>query len=43
MFLKWLPRVEGMEIPRPAHFLQVDESRALAEAIARFVVNQPPR
>jgi pimeloyl-ACP methyl ester carboxylesterase len=43
MFLKWLPRVEGMEIPRAAHFLQVEEPRALAEAIARFVVNQPPR
>ena len=41
MLLKWLRRVEGMEIPRAAHFLQVEEPRAVAEAIARFVAKHP--
>jgi pimeloyl-ACP methyl ester carboxylesterase len=43
MLLKWLPRVEGLEIPRAAHFLQVEEPRAVAEAIGRFVAKHPLR
>jgi pimeloyl-ACP methyl ester carboxylesterase len=41
MLLKWLPLVEGLEIPRAAHFLQVEEPRAVAEAIGRFVAKHP--
>jgi pimeloyl-ACP methyl ester carboxylesterase len=41
MLLKWLPRVEGLEIARAAHFLQVEEPRAVAEAIGRFVAKHP--
>jgi len=43
MLLKWLPRVEGLEIPRAAHFLQVEEPLAVAEATARFVAKHPRR
>jgi len=41
MLLQWLRHVDGVEIPRAAHFLQVEEPHAVAEAIARFVAEHP--
>ena len=43
LLLKWLPNVEGLEIPRAAHFLQVEEPRALAEGLAPFAAKHPLR
>jgi pimeloyl-ACP methyl ester carboxylesterase len=41
MLMKWLPDVEAAVIPRATHFLQVEEPRAVAEAMARFVAKHP--
>jgi pimeloyl-ACP methyl ester carboxylesterase len=43
LLLKWLPDVEALEIPRAAHFLQVEEPRAVAEGLARFAAKHPLR
>jgi len=43
LLMKWLPRVEGLEVPRAAHFIQVEEPRAVAEGIARFLAAHPIR
>jgi pimeloyl-ACP methyl ester carboxylesterase len=41
LLMKWLPRVEALEISRATHFVQVEEPRAVAEGIARFVTGHP--
>jgi pimeloyl-ACP methyl ester carboxylesterase len=43
LLMKWLPQVRGLEIARSAHFVQVEEPRAVAEGIARFVADHPLR
>jgi pimeloyl-ACP methyl ester carboxylesterase len=41
MLMQWLPDVEALEIPRAAHFLQVEEPRAVAEGLAAFAAKHP--
>ena len=39
--MRWLPDVAALEIPRAAHFLQVEEPRAVAEGLAAFAAKHP--
>ena len=43
MLMKWLPKVEGLEVAQATHFLQVEQPSAVAEGIARFVAKHPIR
>ena len=43
MLMKWLPNVEALEIPRAAHFLQVEEPAAVAQGMAAFAAKHPIR
>jgi len=43
LLMKWLPNVESLEIPRAAHFLQVEEPQAVAEGMAAFAAKHPLR
>ena len=39
--LKWLPEAEGFVLPDATHFLQIENPRALAEALADFYARHP--
>jgi pimeloyl-ACP methyl ester carboxylesterase len=41
MLMRWLRRVEALTIPRAAHFLQLEEPRAVAAGLAAFAAKHP--
>jgi 3-oxoadipate enol-lactonase len=43
LLLDWLPNAEGFLVPRAAHFLQVENPRGIAEALAAFYAHHPLR
>jgi pimeloyl-ACP methyl ester carboxylesterase len=43
LLLDWLPKAEGFLLPGAAHFLQVENPRGIAEALAAFYARHPLR
>ncbi len=43
LILAWLPRAEGFVLPNATHLLHVQQSRAVAEALAAFFARHPLR
>lgn len=41
LLLDWLPRAEGFVLPGATHFLQLENPRAMAEALAEFFARHP--
>ena len=41
LLLDWLPNAEPFELPGATHLLQVQEPRAMAEALASFAARHP--
>jgi pimeloyl-ACP methyl ester carboxylesterase len=41
LLLSWLPNVEPFLLPGASHLLQVQNSRAMAEGLAAFLVRHP--
>jgi pimeloyl-ACP methyl ester carboxylesterase len=41
LLLAWLPKAEGSVLPRASHFLQLEQPRAMAEALAAFFRRHP--
>jgi pimeloyl-ACP methyl ester carboxylesterase len=41
LLMRWLRGAQALSIPRAAHFLQVEEPRAVAEGIAAFAAKHP--
>jgi pimeloyl-ACP methyl ester carboxylesterase len=41
LLLEWLPNAEGFVLPGTTHFLQVQDSRGMAEALAAFWARHP--
>jgi pimeloyl-ACP methyl ester carboxylesterase len=39
--LSWLPRGQGLVVPRATHLLQIANPRAVAEGLARFLARHP--
>ena len=43
LLLAWLPHAEGFVLPAATHFLQLQNPRGMAEALATFLVRHPLR
>jgi pimeloyl-ACP methyl ester carboxylesterase len=41
LLLEWLPNAEAFVLPQAAHFLQVENPRGMADALAGFVARHP--